>query len=135
MIRGHQPAGGVKGISMKLRHVVIKNFKSVRALEFPTDSVPHALRSLTALLGDNGSGKTSVLQAIALTLSMATRRTRTMASFNWHGFLPERVPSLGPTLVELLVAFEPEEVALTNDLFDTWQESLSSDRSSTVTVL
>jgi len=62
---------------------------------------------------------------------MATRRTRDMASFNWHGFLPERVPSLGPTFVELEVAFEQEEVDLTYDLFLAWQESLPSDRRQT----
>jgi hypothetical protein len=116
---------------MKLKHVIIKNFKGVREVAFPTDAAPHALRSLTALLGDNGSGKTSVLQAIALTLSMATRRTRAIGTFNWHGFLPERVPSLGPTFVELLVSFEPEEVTLTSDLFDAWHESLSSERRQT----
>jgi hypothetical protein len=120
---------------MKIKHVVIKTFKGVRAVEFPTDAAPHALQSLTALLGDNGSGKTTVLQAIALTLSMATRRTRDMASFNWHGFLPERVPSLGPTFVELLVAFEPEEVTLTNELFGEWQESLSSDLRQTMRIV
>ena len=120
---------------MKLKHVVIKNFKGIREVEFPSDAAPNALRSVTALLGDNGSGKTSVLQAIALTLSMATRRTRDMASFNWHGFLPERVPSLGPTFVELVVAFEPEEVVLTCDLFAAWQESLPSDRRQTLRIV
>jgi hypothetical protein len=120
---------------MKLKHVVIKNFKGVRSVEFPTDMSPDALRSLTALLGDNGSGKTSVLQAIALTLSMATRRTRDIASFSWHGFLPERVPSLGQTFVELVVAFDPEEIAHTNYLFIAWQESLSSDRRQTMRIV
>lgn len=113
---------------MKLRHVVIKNFKGVREVEFSIENLSQAPRSLTALLGDNGSGKTSILQAIALTLSIATRRTYDAASFNWHGFLPERVPSLGPTFVELGVVFEPEEVALTRELFTAWQESLPSDR-------
>jgi len=113
---------------MKLRHVVIKNFKGVREVEFSTETPSHSPRILTALLGDNGSGKTSVLQAIALTLATATRRTRDMGSFSWHGFLPERVPSLGPTFVELTVAFEKEEVTLTNDLFLEWQASLPSDR-------
>jgi hypothetical protein len=66
---------------------------------------------------------------------MATRRTRDMASFSWHGFLPDRVPSLGPTFVELVVALEPEEVALTSDLFVAWQESLSSDRRQTMRIV
>ena len=126
---------GAKGINMKLKHVVIKNFKGVRHVEFPTENVPHALRSITALLGDNGSGKTSVLQAIALTLSMATRRTRNMESFSWHGFLPERVPSLGPTFVELVVTFEQEEIDLTYDLFLAWQESLPSERRQTMRIV
>ena len=62
---------------------------------------------------------------------MATRRTRDMASFSWHGFLPERVPSLGQTFVELLIAFEPEEVSLTSDLFLAWQDSLPPERRQT----
>src|SRR5262245_25979192 len=120
---------------MKLQHVVIKNFKGVRAVEFPTEASPHALRSLTALLGDNGSGKTSVLQAIALALSLATRRTRDMASFGWHGFVPERISNLGSTFVELLVAFEPEEISLTSELFQSWQDALPSDRRQTLKIV
>lgn len=113
---------------MKLKHVVIRNFKGVREVEFSMQTASQLPRQLTALLGDNGSGKTSILQAIALTLSMATRRTYDVASFNWHGFLPERVPSLGSTFVELSVVFEPDEVELTSKLFMAWQESLPSDR-------
>jgi energy-coupling factor transporter ATP-binding protein EcfA2 len=117
---------------MKLKHVIVKNFKGVRSVEFSTTAASQSPRPLTALIGDNGSGKTTILQAIALTLSLATRRTPRMAYFNWHGFLPERVPSLGPTFVELSVALDAEEVALTSELFVAWQESLPSERRQTL---
>jgi predicted ATPase len=113
---------------MHIKRVMVRNFKGIQSLEFSMEDLSGNPRGLTALLGDNGSGKTTVLQAIALTLSMATRRTRDMASFAWHGFLPERIATLGPTCVELDVLFEREEVDLTAELFEAWYESLSSDR-------
>ena len=45
LIRGVQPLLN-KGISMKLKHVVIKNFKGIREVDFPSDAAPNALRSL-----------------------------------------------------------------------------------------
>lgn len=112
---------------MKLKRVAIKNFKGLESIEFSMESSAQNPRALTALLGDNGSGKTSILQAIALTLSMATRKTRDPSTFQWHGFLPERVSSLGPTFVELAIAFEKEEIDLTSELFEAWQESLPTE--------
>jgi len=47
---------------------------------------------------------------------------------NWHGFLPERVSSLGSTFIELKIVFEPGEVVLTSELFEAWQDSLPSER-------
>lgn len=114
------------GQYMKLRRALIANFKGVRELEIQF-AAGGELRPLTVLVGDNGSGKTTVLQAIALTLSLATRRTRDVTSFNWHGFIPERVGSLGPTRVELDVILEPEEVALTTQLYEEWVQQLSAD--------
>lgn len=66
---------------------------------------------------------------------MATRLTRDMGSFNWHGFLPERVPSLGPTFVELHIEFEADEVELTFELFVAWERSLPSDRKQQWTIV
>ncbi|MBI1914588.1 MAG: AAA family ATPase [Planctomycetes bacterium] len=113
---------------MKLRHVRIRNFKGLKNLDMPltTDQGGHP-RRLTCLIGDNGSGKTTALQAIALTLSLATRRTRYPTDFRWHGFLPERVGSQGPTFVELTVGLDQEEVDLTRALFQEWYNAQSSD--------
>ena len=110
---------------MKLRRAVIRNFKGVKIcdIDFLSHGEP---RQVTALIGDNGSGKTSVLQAIALILSLATRRTRAIEFFAWHGFLPDRVASLGNTSVVLEVAFDETEVKTTQLLFEEWQQSLSS---------
>lgn len=84
---------------MKLRHVHVENFKGIKTLEMPLATEPGGEpRRLTCIIGDNGSGKTTALQAIALTLSLATRRTAAPTEFRWHGFLPERVGSLGPRI-------------------------------------
>jgi len=106
---------------VKLERALVRNFKGVREIEIDFSSSSGAApRQLTALLGDNGSGKTTVLQAIALTLSMATGRTRMPDEFNWMGFNAERLSTLGDTHVELDVRFDANEIALVEALFPDW---------------
>jgi hypothetical protein len=104
-------------IDMKLKRALIENFKGVKQLEIDfmstTDGLP---RPITCLIGDNGSGKTTAMQAIALTLSLATRRTMSPPEFAWHGFHVERVGSLGQTRVELEVEFDKTELETTWEL-------------------
>lgn len=117
---------------VKLRRARIENFKGVRELSIDFQPEPGAApRRLTALVGDNGSGKTTVLQAIALVLSLATRRTRRMADLRWHGFLAERLATLGPTRVEVEVLFDPVEIEETCALYELWRDSLSPAWSAT----
>jgi energy-coupling factor transporter ATP-binding protein EcfA2 len=110
-----------QGSAVKLRHIHIENFKGIKSLDIPLAAGPDdPPRRLTCLVGDNGSGKTTVLQAIALTLSLATRRTRDPSDFRWHGFLPERVGSLGRTAVELTIEFDQDEVLLAQNIYETY---------------
>lgn len=109
---------------MKLRRVHIKNFKGLREVDI--DLQPEGApcpQHMHCLLGDNGSGKSSVLQAIALTLSLATRRTYKPETFRWNGFLPGRLNSFGRARVEMEVVFDDEEIEATQRLFRFWKES------------
>ena len=106
---------------MKLKRALIENFKGVRSCEIDFAPAPGAApRRLTTLVGDNGSGKTTVLQAIALTLSLATRRTRSPNDLRWHGFLAERLSSLGSARVELDVLFDAAELTQIRSLYEEW---------------
>lgn len=112
---------------MKLRYALIENFKGVKRAELnfvpPYDQEPQWLH---AVLGDNGSGKTTVLQAIALTLSLATRRTREVEDFRWNGFIPERLSTLGRTRVELKIVFDEDEIRATQEVYQEWQKSANA---------
>jgi predicted ATPase len=97
---------------MKLQRARISNFRGIRDLEIDFGSPP---RRVTALIGENGSGKTTALQAIALTLSLATGRIDRPDKFAWHGFSMERLGTLGPTRVELEALFDDQEVAVAKE--------------------
>lgn len=52
---------------MQITRLLIENFKGIDQLEISfLEEGTNRARPLTVLLGDNGSGKTTVLQAIAL---------------------------------------------------------------------
>lgn len=108
---------------MKLGYAQINNFKGVKeaALNFvpPHETEPQWLH---AVLGDNGSGKTTVLQAIALTLGLATRRVNALDKFPWYGFIPQRISTMGKTRVELQLWLDEEEVNITRMLFAEWRK-------------
>lgn len=94
---------------MKLKRVHIKNFKGIKDVEIDFMG-PSGPRWMTALLGDNGSGKTTVLQAIALVLTLATKVRKGIGDFSWPGFLADRLGTLGPVSVSLLLEFHDDEI-------------------------
>ncbi len=113
---------------MKLISAHIQNFKGVRDatlnMRQPGENQPD---SLHAILGDNGSGKTTILQAIALTLGLATRRISTLEKFAWYGFVPQRLSTMGRTRVELNVLLDDEEISGTQHLFAEWRRHYERD--------
>lgn len=108
---------------MHLRHVEIRHFKGVRSFSSSFLREDGSPRPLTMLLGANGAGKTTVLQAIALVVSLATRKRATPSEFDWPGFLLERIGSSGPTRVEVVLGFDETERAAIVDLHQRWKRS------------
>ena len=108
---------------MKLISAHIQNFKGVSdatlIMQQPGESQPD---SLHAVLGDNGSGKTTILQAIALTLGLATKRVSLLERFPWYGFVPQRLSTMGKTRVELQVWLDDEEIKATREMFIAWRK-------------
>ncbi|RUT09534.1 hypothetical protein DSM106972_000280 [Dulcicalothrix desertica PCC 7102] len=72
------------------------------------------------MLGDNGTGKTTLLQAIALPLALATKQIQRVTDFDWLGFLPGRYQRWGAPRIELSVLFTDEEITATRALFKRW---------------
>lgn len=76
------------GATRWIERVVIKNFRPIHDLDIDMSASSSTSSPWTVLLGDNGAGKSSVLQAIALTLIGAAYRDDlgiTSASLLRHG--------------------------------------------------
>ena len=73
---------------MKVQSVELKYFKKFRnppAFDF-TDAETGLAKDLIVLIGLNGAGKTSILQAIAATLGVATGRLQNLSDLEWAGY-------------------------------------------------
>jgi len=113
---------------VKVRSVSIRNFRGIKELDLDfVDPRTGKVRDLICLIGDNGSGKTTVLQAIALVLSLATRKISVAEGMKWHGFLSERMSSLGATRIALEMEFTDSEIQLVQDLYAQVDETLTPD--------
>ena len=99
---------------MKIKSINLKYFKKFRnqPLDF-TDPETGLARDIIVLIGMNGAGKTSILQAIAATLGVATGRLQKLPDLEWAGFNYELLGSnwgkFGPE-VTLQVQFSSQEI-------------------------
>lgn len=105
---------------MHLRRLEIENFKGVAQFSADFLRPDGSPRPLTMLLGANGSGKTTVLQAIAFVLALATRKIEKPDHFDWSGFLLERIGSRGDTRIALEIGFDDDERMTADQLYRRW---------------
>jgi hypothetical protein len=108
---------------MKLRRATIECFKKFDPpgieIDFRNKATGRVADSFL-ILGDNASGKTTILQAIALTLSLAQRKVPDVRHFGWTGWMADRLFLHNDPVVELEVEFDEEEIVATREAARRW---------------
>ncbi|MCX6032840.1 MAG: AAA family ATPase [Chloroflexi bacterium] len=105
---------------MKVVSALIENFRHIEQLELDfTDSVGR-VRDVSVIVGPNTSGKTTVLDALAIGLGQPTELPYSRPDF----VLTPRVVRRGAlqTRVTCKVRFSPEEIAATRELYALSEE-------------
>jgi len=117
---------------MKLRRCTIENFKKFGPPGIELDFQNKAIEEVAdryLILGDNASGKTTILQGIALTLSLAQRKIHDVQQFTWTGWAADRLFVHGPPVIELEVEFVDDEIVATREAARLWWNATRSPQS------
>jgi predicted ATPase len=108
---------------MKIESLTLRNFKRFDELSIVfKNGVTGEIADQPLILGDNGTGKTTVLQAIALCLSMVSGRIRSVAEFDWIGWMPGRYWRRGTPQIEMVIHFTDDEIRATQEAAKRWYE-------------
>lgn len=106
---------------MKIESISIQNFKLFENVKISfKNKTLEEVSNRFMVLGDNSTGKTTLLQAIALPLALATQQIQSLSDFDWLGFLPSRLWKWGTPRIQLEVSFEDEEIKATQEMARKW---------------
>lgn len=116
---------------MKVQSLHLKNFKRFRDLSLDfRDPETGLAEDLIVLIGKNGSGKSSILQAIAAILGTATGQLANPTELDWPGFdlnLANKAWAR-PMSIEINVEFSQDEIEATYDYFVRTEMSQNSNK-------
>ena len=115
---------------MKIQSLRLKNFKRFGNTELNfCDPETGLAKDLIVLVGENGAGKSSILQAIAAMLGSASGRLDSPASLAWPGFDWDLIDQTWPdsSEIELTVTFSRDEIDATREYFARLAESDEQD--------
>lgn len=109
---------------MKLSSLHIHEFKRFRDFSLSLrNAATDEIAQQFLILGDNGTGKTTLLQAIALCLSRVSHKIHTVEDFDWLGWVPGRFQRWGRPVIELEIEFADDEIAATKEAARRWYEN------------
>lgn len=107
---GRWRTGSVYSLRSPIRSVQIRNFKAIERLMLelePPEARSHSVTPSMVILGENATGKSSILEAIALSLATPQARTSLKPPWSRMALDPSQLGSLerpGPRRAEVKVA-------------------------------
>ena len=117
---------------MKVKEITVSNYKKFiepKTISF-CDSEGN-VNDMNLLLGENGSGKSSILQAIVAAIAPMTRGEMIPSQLDWNGF-EYRLIETGrlPLRINVQVTFSEIELQATQNYFDELKQIRSLESSS-----
>lgn len=102
---------------MKIKKLTVSNYKRfIRPQTFEFTDPDGIVNEQTLIIGDNGSGKTSLLQAIVILIATLTRENFKPDSLDWAGYKYRFLQSGElPLQIEATILFEENEIEKTID--------------------
>jgi predicted ATP-dependent endonuclease of OLD family len=102
---------------MKVKSLELKGYKQFKNKKIDFfDAHTGLAKNIIVLVGENGSGKSSVLQAIASVLGTATGMLKQPSELDWAGFIYASMKRPNENLlIKLTVQFEEEELKATTE--------------------
>jgi predicted ATP-dependent endonuclease of OLD family len=109
---------------MRIQKLRLENFKRFQSQDFDfRDPETELAEDLIVLVGQNGSGKSSALQAIASMLGAATGQLSSPAELDWPGFDLSLANAAWnrPVKIEIDFEFTKDELKASRDAWLIWQ--------------
>ena len=100
---------------MKIKSITLQNYKKFIQSKTISFCNPEGdINEMTLILGNNGSGKSSILQAIALLVASVTRDKFVPEDLDWPGFEYRQLQTGRlPAKVEAKILFNKSEIDTT----------------------
>ncbi len=102
---------------MKIKHITLQNYKRfVQAKTFSFTDSDEIVNEKTLIVGNNGTGKSSILQAIVILLASAIRDHFNPNKLDWPGFEYRHLQTgILPLKIEAEILFLDEEIKTTQE--------------------
>lgn len=102
---------------MKIKSIKIRNYKKfVQQKNISFTNTSGEVNESTLIIGDNGTGKSSVLQAIVLLLASAIREDFKPENLDWSGFEYRHLQTGPlPLIIEAVILFNTKEIETTQN--------------------